>query len=458
MLLRRLYWTAWLALHSRGQARYPFRPLAAIRRDQARRVRRIVAHASRHVPYYREAMARLGLTASDFRDAGDLAKLPIIEREELRRDPDYFASDAPSFGGRLCLHTSGSSGITVAVQRDGRGLFQLAACAERVRSIVASLVGRRTGYRETTIFNPQSATVQLRDFLRENTVLPRGVPVVRQSLSATEPPQILVEQISAFRPDVIATYGSSLESLFAHLHASGQPFHRPKVVIYGADALSDTIRRLITEEFGIHVLSGYLAVEALAIAFECEQHRGMHLNIDLNPVRIVDAKGRTLPPGEPGEVVVSSLVNHATVLLNYRLGDVAALLPDPCPCGRSLPLLSFPQGRSDDLMELPSGRVVHTAIANVFNVEPDIWQFQVVQQTPTHFRMSLVVAHTCDREQLQRRVSTKLADILGEEGTMEIEFVDAIARTAGGKHLALIPFDLARRSSDPRPGDGAPDS
>jgi hypothetical protein len=49
---------------------------------------------------------------------------------------------------------------------------------------------------------------------------------------------------------------------------------------------------------------------------------------------------RTPDPRTSGEVVVSNLVNRETVLLNYRLGDVAASLPDRCPCGRSLPLLS----------------------------------------------------------------------------------------------------------------------
>jgi len=63
--------------------------------------------------------------------------------------------------------------------------------------------------------------------------------------------------------------------------------------------------------------------------------------------------------GESGDVVVSNLVNRATVLLNYRLGDIARKLSRTCPCGRSLPLLSFPEGRNDEYLQLASGKVMH---------------------------------------------------------------------------------------------------
>jgi phenylacetate-coenzyme A ligase PaaK-like adenylate-forming protein len=110
---------------------------------------------------------------------------------------------------------------------------------------------------------------------------------------------------------------------------------------YSSDSLSSSVRRLIAEKFGLPVLSTYEAVEAFKIGFECHQRVGIHLNIDLYPVRVVNAQGEPLPDGESGDVVVSNLVNRATVLLNYRLGDIATKLSVPCPCGRSLPLLSI---------------------------------------------------------------------------------------------------------------------
>ena len=245
--------------------------------------------------------------------------------------------------------------------------------------------------------------------------------------------------IQAFRPDVISTYGSYLELLFPYLCETGRRLHLPRAICYGADGLSDSVRRLILEDFGIHVLSAYQSIEAYQIGFECERHVGLHLNIDLYPVRIVDAEGRALPPGETGEVVVSNLVNRATVLLNYRLGDLASLLPERCSCGRTLPLLSFPQGRRDDIIVLPSGRLMHPHILNdLMRFETEVWRYQVIQETRTCFRVSLVVTPTCQREELRKRIESRFARTFGQGATIQVAFVESIDRTAAGKHRTVV--------------------
>jgi len=187
------------------------------------------------------------------------------------------------------------------------------------------------------------------------------------------------------------------------------------------------------------VFSTYGAAEALAIGFECQYHMGLHLNIDLYPIRIVDSKGKTLSDGKSGDVVVSNLVNQATVLLNYHLGDIAAILPDRCTCGRSLPLLSFPPGRSDDLIELTSGEIIHPdAVHNIFRYEEQIWQYQVVQQTSTHFTVAIVAAERCDRQQTKERIADKFIRTFSENVTVDISFVDSIDRTQAGKFRTVL--------------------
>src|SRR4030067_870432 len=103
--------------------------------------------------------------------------------------------------------------------------------------------------------------------------------------------------------------------------------------------MSDGGREFFERELGIPVYSRYNAVEAFKIGFTCEERQAFHLNSDLTHVRIVDADGKPCAAGQTGEVIISNLVNRATVLLNYRLHDVAALSDELCPCGRTLALL-----------------------------------------------------------------------------------------------------------------------
>jgi phenylacetate-CoA ligase len=417
----------------------PFRPWSAIERDQARRVRGMVAYAVRHVPYYRETLHRLGLRAEVFRTAADLARLPMIERDQLQRDPEYFLSTAIPHRRLVEMRSGGSTGAPRSVYHDPAAVFRNAAHSERDRSIRAALLGRRAGYRQTLIASGYGGMRKVQEFLDAHALLPRRARLERQYLSMGDPLGENLARMNAFRPDALHSYGSYLGRLFAHAHETKAPFHRPRVVTFGGDTLSPAGRALIEEEFGIPVFSIYQSIEALRIGFECEAHRGLHLNADLYPVRIADAEGQTVPTGTSGEVVVSNLVNRGTVLLNYRLGDVAAALPDRCPCGRSLPLLSPPPGRTDDVIELPSGALVHPqAVRILFTGEREIWEYQVTQQGPARFRVDVVAARGCDRAATAARVARRFAERFGAGVTADVRFVDQVARTAQGKLRVVL--------------------
>jgi phenylacetate-CoA ligase len=438
--LSRLYWSAYLAAHSLGQARYAFRPIGAIKRDQARRVQSMAAYAYRHVPYYRETMDRLGLRLHDFRDAHDLARLPILERAQLQRDPEYFVSDAVSLKRCLRERSGGSSGERCTVFHDPGAVFQNAAHGERERSLITELLGRRWGYRETVIASPDGSTFNVQRFTQQHGLFPRGVRIERQYLSVLDEADKNIHHLNEFKPDIINSYGSYLGTLFRYLQATRVPFHRPKAVTYSSDGMQEGTRRSIAQDFGIPVFSTYEAIEAFKIGFECQQHVGLHLNVDLYPVWILGQAGQALPAGESGDVVVSNLLNRASVLLNYRLGDIAAIMPTPCPCGRSLPLMSFVQGRSDDLIELASGRLVHPeGIRLIFCTDREpIWQYQVLQRSESHFTVKLVVAEDCDREATRARIAADFVRKFGPEITTDISFVDAVDRTGSGKLRPVI--------------------
>ncbi len=307
MFINRLFWSAYLLDHLRGQARYPFKPLKAIKRDEARRVHTMVTYAYRHVPYYRETMHRLGLQPSNLQSAADLAKLPLLERDQLQRDPEYFVSTAQRLDHYLRLRTGGSTGAPRSVYHDARSLFQNRAHAERERSIIIALIGKSLGYCETEITSPLAVSRKVGQFYQTYGFFPRGARRQWQHLSILDPPDQNVRLINEFKPDVIESYGSYLAIMFAYVQKSGIEFHRPKAIVYTSDDLPESVRHLIEWEFSIPVFSTYGAAEAFKIGFECEHHLGLHLNIDLNPVRIVDANGQPLPDGESGDVVVSEL-------------------------------------------------------------------------------------------------------------------------------------------------------
>ncbi len=431
-LLTRIKWTAYLAWHLRGQSRFPFRSMDLIEREQAKRVRRMVAYAYKYVPYYRETMDRLKLSPENFRTAADLARLPILERDQLQRNLDSLTSTEPRDLPDFETMSGGSAGSPRTMRWNTAAIFESAGHAERERSIIAGMVGRFTHYRESVIASSYGAEENIQLLYRERAVLPSRVMLQHQRLSILDSAEKQLRQLNEFKPDVIRAYGSSIAHLFSYIEESGVSFHRPKVIFYDAADLPTSVRQLISDKYGIQVLSAYQAVEAFKIGFECERHTGLHLNVDLYPLRLVDADGVDVPRGENGDVIVSNLVNRATVLLNYRLGDIAHLLPERCRCGRTLPLLSFISGRTDDVIRLSSGEVIHPQVVRVmFSAEQTIWQYQVVQEEADSFRVAIVGGD--DREGLRDRLTKRFESSFGPNVRVNFSFVDSITPSAGGK-------------------------
>ena len=351
---RRCGWALWYLANAPRQGRFPFRSAAAIERRQRRRLEQTIAHARRHVPYYREMMTRLGLGPADFTTATDLARLPLLDRAEVQRDPKRFVSDARPMEEFQSESTGGSLGEPLTVYKDPFSLVQRAAYHQRAGSLHRSIAGRRLGCRTLLIgrLNPPTGSGQaVRQLLAQAR---KVIGAELRLVSIREPLERTIEEIERFRPHVLCSFGSYMDGLFAQLHESGKRIELPRLVVYGGEEMAAGARELISDEFGIPVLSVYGAHEAAWVGFECTEHLGVHLNEDLNPIRIVDDGGHEVADGETGEVVISNLVNRGTTLLNYRLGDLARKLPQSCPCGRNLPLLSFVEGRVGDWVQTPS--------------------------------------------------------------------------------------------------------
>ena len=205
-----------------------------------------------------------------------------------------------------------------------------------------------------------------------------------------------------------------------------------------SDSLSVAERRLIEERFGISVLGIYGATEAFSIGFECGAGEGYHVNEDASFVRIVDPAGRDLGPGEPGSLLVSNLVNRGTVLLNYRLGDVAEWISAACPCGRSLPRVRLLEGRDNAWIERPGAAPVHPfRLSGPLN-RLEIGRWQIVQPSIDRLVVRVLPAAGQDREELTRAIRELVREAVRPDLEAEVEFPAALGATAAGKVLSFV--------------------
>jgi phenylacetate-CoA ligase len=380
-------------------------------------------------------MRERGLTPADITRAEDIARLPLIERDQLQRDPEYFVSEGLPPEERLEVRTGGSTGEPILFWRDPRSLLQRVIGFQRLEPVLAQLTGRRLRRRQALIAPPDSSTSGVNKAVRHR-LLP-SIRTVHQVFSLFTPPKELAAEIERFEPDMITAYGSAIEALFAILLAREDPGHLPSVVVYAADSLSERMRAEISA-LGVNVLSVYQAVEMPTIGFECEQHVGHHLNVDLCPLRLVDAEGCTAGSGVRGDVVASNLVSRGTVLLNYRLGDTARSVPGSCACGRSLPLISWIDGRTSEWLRTAAGESVHPqTFRSILRKVPGVLRYQLQQERPGHVRILVVAAPGADADHVRVSVEGESAE-LADQLAVEVAFTDSLPRTEAGKVRSTV--------------------
>ncbi len=435
-LLARAYGNSVVLAHSRGQRKLPYYLPSEIAAQRDARIRKIVRYASRTVPYYRELFESLGVEPSDIRTAGDLDRLPLISKAELSQAPKRFVSESHRGRRAVSFETSGTTGLRLRIEHDRRSLLANIAFSERERALVTAAVGKTIGYRELALGYAGSTLSKVTAYYRAHTYLP--VRPDRRFVSVAQPVEAVVRAINDHRPDVLFGYGSYLEALYRLIAASSVRLHRPKLVFYAAEAMSPEGVEFIEEKFELPVYSRYNAVEAFKIGFSCEMSHGFHLHDDLCHLRIVDSAGHDLPAGETGEVVISNLVNHGTVLLNYRLGDLGRLARKTCPCGRNLRMLEDLQGRVEEVFYLTEDRFVHPrAVWGALKRAPEILRYQLIQHERERFELRLLTIDEAAFDRARQQVLVPLEALL-EPAVIEPVRLEGLGPQEAGKFRPVI--------------------
>ena len=423
--------------HLKGQREVPYLPEQELRELRDARLRHIVTYAARTVPYYQKLFQEIGLDPRDIRTVEDLDRIPLLDKSTVRANPRIFLSTSRKGKGSIRFVTSGTTGKPTEIFHDVNSALANIAFGEREKAVYQTFYRDTRVPKELYIFYSTSTIRKVWDIYRKWTFFPS--PQERTVLSVVEPFNRIVDEINRARPDVITSYGSYLETFFRAVHARRIEIHHPRLLIYTAESMTSEGKRFIESTFSIPVVTRYNAVEVFKIGFFCEQRNGFHLHEDLCHLKIVHAKGENAKTGEKGEVVVSNLVNHGTVLLNYRLGDVASISGNKCACGRTFLLLSELDGRVEDIIFLANGEFLHPrAIWNVFKSRNEILQYQLVQHEQNRFQLKLVTVNRQTYENIMEVVARELQDLLGPSAVIECEFHEVLAREASGKFKPVI--------------------
>jgi phenylacetate-CoA ligase len=185
--------------------------------------------------------------------------------------------------------------------------------------------------------------------------------------------------------------------------------------IIGAERWGEGTRKRIESLLGVETFDIYGLTELWGpgTGIECDRHDGIHIWTDHYHVEIIDPETlEPVPPGEVGEIVVTTLNKEATPLIRYRTRDLSYLYPDPCACGSPYPRIGRIQGRTDDQLKVRGviflPMQVDTVLADVPGAGPE-FQAHVDRDADARDSLTIRIEGRPElREELARRLREKI--------------------------------------------------
>ncbi len=212
--------------------------------------------------------------------------------------------------------------------------------------------------------------------------------------------------------------------------------------VFGAEPWSEALREKLERAWGIDACDVYGLSEVIGpgVAAECREGKGaLHVFDDHFFAEIVDPASREpLPPGERGELVLTTLTKEAFPVLRYRTGDLTSLVDEPCPCGRTHARIARFTGRVDDMLVIRGINVFPSEIEAVVLSDPALGgQYAIVVDRRPVLPELEVHAELSEASPPSEATTTRLAARLEERLRLRVRVVTcaprSLPRQEGGK-------------------------
>ncbi|MEJ2718455.1 MAG: hypothetical protein P8182_15190 [Deltaproteobacteria bacterium] len=376
-----------------------------------KKLQAVIRNAYDHVPYYRSLFRSVGLSPEDIRTPQDLEHVPVTTKDDLRAaGTANVISRWADLSTCIPTRTHGSSGKPFMVYRTPSEHTTLPMLN------MASLMAIGFGPRDRlAVLGPDS--------LKPPGLHQRWGLYRREHIPLSTPLSEQISRLIDFRPTLLWSYPSALRALIHYLDRPVTSIMHPRILITSAEVFDDVLKKRVRSELDADWYNFYLTHEFGQIAWECTEHRGLHLNSDQFILECLD-NGGPAPIGKQGVTVLTSLYSFAMPLIRYNLGDLCAYSTDQCGCGCPFPLLEPPTGREHEMLLTPSGKILSPQrVAHILCGFEGVDQWRLIQETRRRFVLKLVMHGQPDHEGLQR-IRSQFLEYVDEPVTLDIEFPD----------------------------------
>ena len=337
-----------------------------IREEQTRRLRAVVAQA-RKAPFYARILDEAGLSPEDIACPEDIRRLPFTSKDDLRAQyPDRLCCVPRADLVRMHC-SSGTTGSPVAIcytRKDVEAWADLMA-----RSMFAAGIRREDTFQNMSGYGLFTGGLGIH-YGAERLgcmTIPAGPGNTRRQIK-------LIKDFGVTAVHILPSYALHVAR---QIEEEGEdPRALPlRIALVGAEPYTEETRRRIESMLDLRVYNsfGMSEMNGPGVGIECEAQSGLHIWEDAYILEIIDPEtGRTLPDGEVGELVMTTLTREGMPLLRYRTHDLTRIIPGDCACGRRHRRIDRILGRSDDMFILKGVNIYPMQVEQVLMSFPEV--------------------------------------------------------------------------------------
>lgn len=417
---------------------------AQIRDYQNAKLRELITHCWQYVPYYRSKWSRSIASPGDVMCVQDLERLPVLSKDELRENLPALTTTAP-FVKSSPARSGGSTGSPT--------LFRMTRYDEEMAWAQMYTAWRWAGYRVGDPFQcvgGESIGVGVSDNrTRKDWIMNRWT--TSGSNLTLERAKVLAASPHFHKIRFLYGYPSAIRELCDLLNTIGDRPRALKGVVCTAEMMRREVRDEISRSLGgVAVHDQYGLNDGGLFAAEGPERDGLHVFFPRGILEVVDDANRQITEGErPGRVIATCLTNLATPFVRYETGDEAHWYQSPASSGIRWPRIGPVDGRTGDVIYLPSDRrIAMPGLTLVMRWIDGLKQYQFIQTSPNSVTVRL------DRGSKFKLTEPEVLDYLRTKISGEIDWRIEWGRPELTKNqkVLIIRNDWLRAQGRDRPG------
>lgn len=335
-------------------------PAAAMQELQLGRLQELVARVYSKVPFYQEKMDAVGVKPADIKTLADITKLPLMTKQDMRDNYPYGLIAVPLRQIARFHSSSGTTGRPTAVAYTKNDLDMWAESL--ARTLVAGGLEPESVFQVAVNYGMFTGGLGMH-YAAEKA----GAAIVPASSGNPVRQAMLMQDFGVTAIVVTPSYALHLAEAMQEKGIDPRSLSL-KSIFCGAEAWSEGMRLEIEKAFGVTTYDVYGLSEIIGpgVATDCRLQEGLHLHEDLFYPEIIDPEtGETLPDGQVGELVITTLNKEGMPMLRYRTRDLTSIERKTCACGRTGITMKRVTGRSDDMLIIRGVNVFPSQIESV---------------------------------------------------------------------------------------------